>query len=91
MSIPKQKSHCMDKNIKQKTECTSSRKISKMGHGLVKALGIHFAINEEESMKLKIKFKKLVEHRGFKKITIFDKISVIKALLESQLVYICIY
>ena len=60
-----------------------------MGHGLVKALGIHFAINEEESMKLKI--KKLVEHRGFKKITIFDKISVIKALLESQLVYICIY
>ena len=54
---------------------------------------MHFAANEEVSMKLNTeekldKIKKLVENWELRKLTIFGKISVIKALLASQLVYI---
>ena len=54
---------------------------------------MNFAANEEVSMKLNTeekldKIKKLVENWGLRKLSIFGKISVIKALLASQLVYI---
>ena len=65
----------------------------KWATGSVKALGVHFAANEEVSMKLNTeekldKIKKLVENWELRKLNIFGKISVIKALLASQLVYI---
>ena len=65
----------------------------KWATGSMKALGVHFAANEEVSMKLNMeekldKIKKLVENWGLRKLTIFGKISVIKVLLAPQLVYI---
>ena len=54
----------------------------KWATGSVKALGVHFAANEEISMKLNTeekldKIKKLVENLGLRKLTIFGKISII--------------
>ena len=56
----------------------------KWATGSMKALGVHFAANEEVSMKLNMeekldKIKKLVENWGLRKLTIFGKISVIQS------------
>lgn len=79
--------------LSKKTDIFLPERSLKWTTGSVKALGVHFATNEEESLKLNTeekldKIKKLAENWGLRKLTIFGKISVIKALLASQLVCI---
>ena len=56
---------------------------------MLRALGICY--NEEnlkQSMAEKIKIKKLAENWSWRKLIIFGKVTIIKSLLTSQLVYI---
>ena len=59
----------------------------------VKALGVFFSTNEEQSIKQNTKervdkSKKLTENWSLRRLTLFGKVTVIKAFLASQLVYV---
>ena len=78
---------------KHKTDILFPEKNLKWVQSFVKALGVYFSTNEELSLQKNTsekieKIGKLIENWSLRSLTLFGKITVIKAFLASQLVYI---